>query len=354
VPVTKAVDAAIRAAERAGFEWVEDHNRPGAVGVGRMPMSSVDGMRVSTADAYLPLGATPANLTIQCNALVDTIVVSGGRATGVRLADRSIVHADHVVLCAGVFASPALLLRSGIGNAADLDSLGIPVVSDLPGVGRNLADHPALTVECGFVVAEREQPALHVMATFRSEHRSDTQTPDLMLWIADSADRAGVETAFDIEAVLLRPQSRGCVTLRSRDPSTPPIIDLPQIDRDDDVRRLREAYRRAFAIAADLASSGVCGRPPVEELDQRDFSRHVAAEGYSIPHTVGTCAMGRDPADGAVVDATLAVHGIANLSVVDASVIPDAPSGFTHLPTLMLAEAFADRFHAASVRTPSR
>jgi len=243
-----------------------------------------------------------------------------------------------------VYASPLLLLRSGIGDPTDLGALDIRVVADVPGVGRNLADHPACTVECGSITAERTEPALHVMATFRSDGRSHTESPDLMLWLADPADTVGTDAPFDIDVVLLRPQARGRVSLRSPDPTAAPIIDLPHINGDGDLRRLAEGHRRAVAIANDDALRRLCDGGSVSEIAGPDLRRYFQAEGYSIPHTVGTCAMGLDPGDGAVVDATLAVHGVEGLSVVDASVIPDAPSGFTHLPTIMIAEAFADRF----------
>ena len=118
------------------------------------------------------------------------------------------------------------------------------------------------------------------------------------------------------------------------------MLALFQISEADDLGR----DRRAVAIANDVAVRSVCESRGIGDLSVREFRRRVLSDGYSIPHTVGTCAMGPIPADGAVVDARLAMHGIEALNVVDASVIPDAPSGFTHLPTIMLAEAFADRF----------
>jgi choline dehydrogenase len=343
VPLTHGAEVAATAAERAGFPRIDDHNAPGAVGVGRMPMNSLDGRRTSTADAYLPLGATPASLTIQCDALVESIIVVAGRATGVRLADGSVINVDRVVVCAGVYASPLVLLRSGIGDPAELDGFQIPVVANLPGVGQNLTDHPACTIECGAITAERAEPALHVMATFRSDGRSPNETPDVMLWLADPAAAVGTMTTLDIDIVLLRPQTRGRVRLRSTDPTAAPIIDLPPVNRDEDLHRLGEGYRRAVAIANDPAVRAACDGEPVDEMPPLELRRFIQTEAYSIPHTVGTCAMGPDPVDGAVVDSMLAVHGIEGLSVVDASVIPDAPSGFSHLPTIMIAEAFADR-----------
>jgi choline dehydrogenase len=219
VPLTDVAQSAAAAAERTGFSWIDDHNAPGAVGVGRMPMSSLNGRRTSTADAYLPMTSTPANLTIRCDTLIDSIIFNDSRAPGVVLADGTVVHAERVIVCAGVYGSPLLLLRSGVGDAAELRSREVPVVADLPGVGRNLADHPACSIECGAVTAERAEPALHLMATFRSDGRSETETPDLMLWIADPAEAPGTRTGLDIDIVLLRPLTRGRVRLRSRDPA---------------------------------------------------------------------------------------------------------------------------------------
>jgi choline dehydrogenase len=130
VELTDACTAGLEALEGAGFAPVEDHNEPGAVGAGRMPMSSSDGIRVTTADAYLPEGARP-NLTIRPAAHVAAVALDGSRAIGVRLADGELVEADHVVLCAGTYGSPAILMRSGIGPADHLRSVEVPVLVDL-------------------------------------------------------------------------------------------------------------------------------------------------------------------------------------------------------------------------------
>jgi choline dehydrogenase len=151
--------AALQAFEEAGFPSVEDHNQPCAVGAGRMPMTSQDGRRVTTADAYLPVGATPPSLTIRPDTHVAEVCFEGNRARGVRLLNGDVVEASRVVLCAGVFGSPAILMRSGIGPADHLRSVEVPVRVDLPGVGANLADHPAVSIECGYSGATRTIPS---------------------------------------------------------------------------------------------------------------------------------------------------------------------------------------------------
>lgn len=338
---TDVLAAALRALEAAGFPIIEDHNQPGAVGAGRMPMSTRDGIRVTTASAYLPLGETPANLTIRPDGQVAEVVFDGIRARGVRLLDGSIIQAAWVVLCAGTYSSPPILMRSGIGPAGHLSSLGIPVRVDLPGVGANLADHPALTVDAGYRGPVREAPILHCIATFHSDGRSREETPDLMLWLSDPSLSAEGAPLFEVEVVLLRPRSRGIVRLRSADPVSPPRIMLPDLSDPTDAKRVAEAYRRALEVVNRPELRELCSDPPSPELagEVRDTAR---ANAYSLPHVVGTCSMGRRPEDGAVVDQLGRVYGTERLSVVDASIMPDVPSGFTHIPTIMVAERLSE------------
>jgi choline dehydrogenase len=299
-----------------------------------MPMNSRDGIRVSAADGYLPLGATPPNLTIRGDAQVASIVFEGTTAVGVRLLDGTVVAAELVVICAGVYESPALLMRSGIGPAVQLGPLGIRVLVDLSGVGENLADHPSIDLDCGFSGGPSTDPALHAIATFHSSGRSTRLPPDLMFWLSDPE---GDPAEVWISIVLLKPESRGNVRLRSASPTDQPLITLPSLTTTFDLERLTEGYGRAVEIASDLALRRLFAptTPP-------DIQAHIRAELFSVPHVVGTCAMGPDPADGAVVDRDCRVHGTERLHVVDASVMPDVPSGFTHMPTLMIAERIAD------------
>jgi choline dehydrogenase len=329
--------AAVQALADDGFAPVPDHNRPGAVGVGRMPMNLRDGRRVTTVDAYLPIAATPPNLTIRAEAEVDRVLFDDqGDARGVRLSDGTAVEAGWVVLCAGTFGSPAILLRSGVGPARHLREQEIEVVADLPGVGANLVDHPDIGLELGDAASGGAAP-LHSIATFHSAGRPTSDTPDLMLWFSDPSDD---DPSFFIEIVLLRPRSRGSVRLRSRVPTDPPLIELPNLSQPTDVERLAEGYRRALQAANHPAVQRLCdGEPPAEP---EDLNTLIRREVVSLPHAVGTCAMGSRPDGGAVVDAAGLVHGVERLSVVDASIMPDVPSGFTHIPTIMLAERLAD------------
>jgi choline dehydrogenase len=339
--------AALEALVAAGFPLVDDHNRPGAVGAGRMPMNSRDGVRVTTAGAYLPAGKTPPNLTIQADTQVDRVVLERVQACAVRLCDGTVIEAGWVVLCAGTYGSPPILMRSGIGSAEHLRGLDVPVVVDLPGVGENLADHPSVWVESGYSGIGRSAPVLQSIATFHSARRSTEDTPDLMFWLCDPVGSAGAPASFDIDIVLLRPDARGRVRLRSRDPVESPSIELPALSQRD-VERLIEAYRRAVEVANRPEVRRLCSGPAPAEPSSSQLETYVRTEAYSLPHVVGTCAMGLRPEDGAVVDPSGRVHGTDRLSVVDASIMPDVPSGFTHIPTIMIAERLSEQL--ASLR----
>jgi choline dehydrogenase len=341
VEFTDVTAAAMRGLETAGFPAVEDHNRPGAVGSGRMPMNTRNGVRVTTADGYLPADYSPENLRVRGQAEVAEVVFKGNRAKGVRLLDGSIVDADCVVLCAGTYGSPPILMRSGIGPADHLRHVGVDVRVDLPGVGANLADHPGVDIESAFQGSGRARPVLHCIATFRSSGRSSTDTPDVMLWTADPGVMPDGSMTFEIEVVLLRPLSRGTVRLRSANPADAPRIELPSVKDASDVQRLAEGYELAMEVAhrPEMKRLGAAA-PPRARGDE--VIEWIRANCYSVPHVVGTCAMGPRAESGAVVDASGRVHGTERLYVIDASIMPDVPSGFTHIPTVMIAEKLSE------------
>ena len=338
--------AALEAFAGLGFPPVDDHNLPSAVGAGPIPMSSRGGARVTSADAYLAADRRPANLTIQTNAPVATVVVDRGRAIGVRLLDGSARYGGWIVLAAGTYGSPPILMRSGIGPAEHLREVGVEVRLDLPGVGANLADHPGVDLDSGWRGAAKAGPILHSIATFRSSKAPPDSAPDLMFWVSDPA---GDEPGFWFDPVLLKPDSRGSVRLRSADPSATPLIALPGIQHSRDLERLGEAYRIGLQLAnrpevRRLATEA----PPAEPHSADELRTRLLENAYSNPHVVGTCRMGPAPQDGDVVDAMGRVHGVDRLSVIDASVIPEPPSGFPHLITMMLAEHLSEKLRDVS------
>jgi choline dehydrogenase len=333
--------AALEALAALGFAHVEDHNAPDAVGVGRMPFSSRGGERVTAIDAFLPERSELPELTIRPDTPVARLIVEGRRATGVRLVDGRSITAGWVVLAAGTYGSPAILLRSGIGPADDLTELGVDVVVDLPGVGANLADHPSFGLDSGWQGTASSGPVLHSIATFHSSSARSNGAPDLLVWVADPE---GQEATFDFQILLMKSESRGSVRLRSVDPSEPPRIALPGLTSEGDVARMAEAYELGLELAHRPEVRRHVDRPgPVDPGSLAKRSRAAVDAYYSVPHTVGTCRMGPSPRDGDVVDALGRVHGLDHLSVIDASIIPEATAGFPHLVTIMVADLLAER-----------
>lgn len=225
LPRSTVHEAALRAFADIGFPPVVDHNAPDAVGVGPMPMSTRGGNRVTTLDAWLPLEGRPASLRIHSGSVVDRVKIDGRRAAGVRLADGALLHADRVIVAAGTYASPAILLRSGVGPADHLGDVAVQPRVDLPGVGNNLADHPGVDLDSGWrgTAVTPGEPVLHSIATFRSSTQPASAPPDMMFWVTDPS---GSEAAFSLDPILLKPESRGRVRLRSSDPGVQPRIEL--------------------------------------------------------------------------------------------------------------------------------
>ena len=345
IPVTRypaveatEFDGAVQMALQAcGFDPEPDLNRPGAVGFGRMPMNSVAGRRVITVDL---LDTPYPNLEVRGNSIAADVVVQDQRAVAVRLADGSVIEAGAVVLAAGVYGSPCLLMRSGIGEADLLSHLGLEVQADLPGVGRNLSDHPAVSLDSGYRGVQRPGPVLHTLATFASTRAAaDDAGPDLALW---ASDPEGDPAEGWLDVMLWRPEGRGRVQIASTDPAEPPQIWLPE-PTDEDVLVLCQGVRRALDVLASSPVQAVCGPSPAPVPTQPGPLRAwTRANSYSLPHTVGTCAMGASQDRGAVVNGAGQVHGIDRLYVADASILPGPPTGFPHLVTLMMASRIAD------------
>ena len=337
---TPILTAAAEAFAAAGIPPVDDFNAPGAVGFGRVPMSSRDAVRATSATTYL--SRRPANLDLRHEAPVDRIVIRDGRAVAVRLVDGTELAANEIALCSGTYGSPSILQRSGIGPADFLAGLGIDVVADLPGVGANLADHPGADLDSGFRGPGRTDPILHTIATLRTSGTPLTAPPDLMFWAQDpGAD----DPAVYFDPILLKPRSRGSVRIRTADPADAPEIRLPGITDPSDLERLVEGYALGLEMANHPSVRALCAEAAPPSPSSPDAARaQVLENAYSIPHVVGTCAMGPDPTAGAVVDSHGRVHGIDGLHVVDASIMPGPPSGFPHIITIMAAEHIASRW----------
>jgi choline dehydrogenase-like flavoprotein len=254
--------ACLAGVRHLGFDEVGDHNHPAATGFGVWPMNQRDRVRISTATAYLQPARHRLNLTIRPQCLVHRVLIEHGRAVGVEVECAGVVQrvrAGRVTLSAGAIASPALLLRSGIGPAADLAALGITPVLDLPGVGANLLDHPKAVVPLlpkpG--VCDPGYPQAQVVlrtTTPGSEEFNDLQIYPVNYLPVATLDPAlaasiGVPMTLGLMASVQQPRSRGRLTLTSADPQVPPRIALNYLAESTDPRGLMAGLRLCWELA---------------------------------------------------------------------------------------------------------
>lgn len=342
--------AFIDAAVASGHQYVDDHNRPGAVGAGPAPRNVREGMRMSTAVTYLAQARSRPNLVIRADSVVDRVECSGTRATGIRLADGPIIAADRVVIAGGAYASPMILARSGIGPAAQLVAHGISPVVDLPGVGDNLVDHPLVAIDLPTRPSQNPH-RFQVHLTFRSSRAGRAEPADLMLFVAGpfdvGTDQVASGAVFGLVAGLMTPRSRGWVRLMSNDPTVAPRIHPAHLADDDDLERMVDAVlearrlARSEPLAAEIAGPELSPGPSISSEDRHAVGAWLRSAVLSFHHPIGTCAMGPDPTRGAVTDWRGSVHGVEGLTVADASIMPTIPSANTNVPTIMVAEHIA-------------
>lgn len=339
------------AAEEVGHTGTDDFNGVDQEGAGWHDLSIADGKRQSVATAYLdPATKARDNLVIATDSRAERLVFSGTRCTGVEYRHNGELieaTANHeVVLSAGTIDSPRLLLLSGVGPADELGDLGIDVVHDLPGVGRNLHDHPL----CG-VVYEASQPipageTNHAEVSMLWRSTDGLDGPDMQLMFIHvpfhPPTLEAPENSFTF-GVTTVPESRGSVRLASANPSDAPLIDPNYLGEAADVDRIVHGIGIARDLAASSAFEPWVARevlPGPDVTDEDDLRAFVAKGTGTYYHPVGTCAMGTGP--DSVVGADLRVHGIAGLRVVDASVMPTVVCVNTNAATIMIAEKAAD------------
>ena len=345
--------ASLDAMVSAGIPAVDDLNDLDEdLGAGIAPVNIRDGVRWNAALAYLDPVRDGGHLTVLGDTLVDRINLIDGRATAVdfiREGAVSTIAAGRIVLCAGAYGSPAVLLRSGIGPADDLTGLGIAAQADLPGVGRNLHDHVSVSLKYPGteLLSTRMDAALaggtpafteQSIAKLRSDRCTEAFDLHVFPTTAPAPDRDGRWECV-LGVANMAPKSRGRLTLRDPAPDASPVIDTGYLSdpEDDDlavlmngvdiVRQLAGHRPLADLIGDELAETAALGNPET-----------VRRGSFHYYHPVGTCKMGPASDHLTVVDALGKVHGIDNLYVADASIMPAAPRANTNLPTLMLSE----------------
>lgn len=347
-----AAAAFAAAAHESGHRNEPDKNAQEPPGFGPVPTNTRGPRRVNTGLAYLAAARDRPNLTVRGGCAVRSVVVCRGRALGVVVESagrETLITVGEIVLCAGAFATPHLLHLSGIGPAAELAALGIPVVSDLPAVGAGVSDHPQVVVAW----QPRRPPesprhtwlggVLHVPSGANHD-AGDLEILQSLLPLnaltAGTATAAGGSQAFLVSAQT--PRRGGRLRTVSADPDVPPAIDYDYLATPADRARMREAVRAAAAVVGTAAFSEVSAglvdlAPDVVEHDLR-LDRWIRARLGTAQHTCGTVPMGPSGA----VDAHGRVHGIAGLRVADTSVLPDAPMRGPAATALLLGELAAE------------
>jgi choline dehydrogenase len=364
-------DAFFAAAQQAGYELTSDVNGRRQEGFAKFDRNIYRGRRYSAARAYLHPVLDRANLEVRCRTLVDRVVFEGTRAVGVQAGGETI-RANEVILCGGAINSPQLLQLSGIGNARELEELGIGVVHDLPGVGENLQDHLEVYVQYACTQPVSVQPALkkwkrpfigaqwlflrrgpgatnHFEAGGFVRSNDDVAYPNLMFHFLPLAIRydgtapAG-KHGYQVHVGPMYSDARGSVKITSTDPRVHPALRFNYLSTAQDRREWVEAVRVARRIlnqqAFDRYNGGETSPGPAVETDEQILD-WVGRDAETALHPSCTCRMGTD--DLSVLDpATMRVRGVDGLRVVDASVFPYVPNGNIYAPVMMVAEKAAD------------
>jgi choline dehydrogenase len=346
---------------RAGFPEVGDHNHPESTGVGIIPQNQRNFVRMSAAIGYLAPARHRVNLTIKPHCLVNRVLFDGRHAIGVELESGGVtqrVLGRRITLSAGAVVSPAILMRSGIGPAQDLQALGIEPLVDAP-VGTRLNDHPLAFV---FAlprpgVCDRAQPFIQVMLRYTAPG-SDVFN-DMQLYLGSQFDvlelagpeamaMVGAQVVIGAGASLQRPLSRGRLTLTSRDPHDQPKLDLNYCSdpKGEDLRRLVEGVRLGYGVVTSPELAPFVERVALLTDDavasDEALAQYVQMTVGTTFHPVSTAPMGPEGDANAVVDQRCRVRGVENLRVVDASVMPNIVRCNTNLTCMMIGERVAE------------
>ena len=345
------------AALKAGFPETDDHNAPDSTGVGFIPLNNRDGVRWSTAICYLAPARQRANLTVQGNCFVRRVLFEGTRAVGVQVEAAEGArefHAGEVVLCGGAIGSPHLLMLSGVGPADQLRDVGVPLVHDVPGIGQNLRDHPyapvSLQANREYRVDEtdpRVQVGLYVTA-----EGSDLRN-DIFIVAVSGATAGGFYTTeravirgFDIQCHLYLAVGAGEIRLQSTDPHVQPVLDYNFLAEEFDRKRLRDGIR----LIIDLLEHSDFQKLIEDRIApaDADLASDSALDAWlmgvvrTTHHVSATCKMGPASDPTGVVDQYCSVHGLEDLRVADASIMPNCIRANANVTAMVIGERVAD------------
>jgi choline dehydrogenase-like flavoprotein len=368
--------AYVKAAQQAGFRYNDDFNGERQEGVGFYQTTTANGVRQSAATVFLKPLAGNSDLTLITDAQVGAVTLENGAARGLSYttADGRTVQAsakEEVILAAGALATPKIMMLSGLGPAAHLAALGIPVVRDMPGVGRDLQDHVATPVYAAtklpisLLGQDRGLKALRHGLQYMlfgtglltsnvvesggffdtdGDGRPDIQFHVLPVMIENAVHGSVEQHGMELNPCVLRPKSRGKVELRSRDPNEPIRFTTGFLSEPDDLKLLVAGVKVARKILRQPALQAVVSQElkpgAADELPEQAIVDHIMQTAKTVYHPVGTCRMGMD--EEAVVDPQLRVRGVSRLRICDASIMPRLTSGNTNAPTIMIADRCAE------------
>ncbi len=341
------LDRFAEAALARGHAWVDDHNAPGSIGIGPVPFNMVDGVRQTPADLYLAPALQRENLTLLSGATVDRVVLEAEAATAVEAideeGDRQRFEADQVIVCLGTYATPALLMRSGIGPPDAIAPHGIAVTHPMPAVGRGMQDHPKISYrfEVSTEIPSWPHPWIQALLTATCEVDGEERLFQVMPY---SGTTQGGHRFTDINVQVADARGRtGTVDIQGPDPHLQPVLRMGWLERETD---------RALADGAGHELMALSQTSPFKEVvaswPHQDDEDHALRTVETFHHPVGTCRMGRESDPTAVVDSAGRVFGLTGLSVMDASIIPRVPSANTHLCVIALAERLAADFSSSA------
>ncbi len=367
-------DVFLKAAVAAGYPPNDDFNGPTQEGVGFYQVTQKHGRRCSVATSFLAAARSRPNLTVLTRAQVTRVLIKSSRAVGVEYLKGGRPHtaraSEEVLLSGGAINSPQLLLLSGIGPVAELEAVGVKAIHSLPGVGKNLQDHldictlvrskqpntydfnllqeaavamRYLFTRSGPGATNAAEAGGFVCSPLAKDGRPDVQLHFVPALLDDHGRNRLKGHGYTMHACVLRPSSRGEITLRDNNPVSHPRINPRYLSHPDDWPLMIEAAklsREIFAQAPFAAHKDREIYPGESATSDQDLVRFIRAKAETIYHPVGTCSMG--PGADAVVDWRLKVHGLDGLRVVDASVMPTLLSGNTNAPTIMIAERASD------------
>ena len=380
---TPYAQAFIEAGNALGIPLNQDYNGEKQEGIGRFQFTIKDGARHSAADAFLKPALGRPNLSVMTQTMVSRVILEGTKATGIEVIRKNQTQQIHaskeVILSAGAFASPAILLRSGIGDAEELSRHSITATHELKGVGKNLQDHLFYPVSCTtkqkqginhgaslsgqlggtlkYLFGKKGLFTIGPLEAVAFLNLDDASKPaNFQFHFApihigseygkdpyDIKSYQQAQDGFTILPSLLHPESRGTVTLKDADPASAPVVDPNFLSEKKDLDTLIKGGKMAHEMAQHEAFDPFRDQmvlPPRELKSDEDWAEHIRKSVETIYHPVGTCKMGSD--DMAVVDSGLKVHGIEGLRVIDASIMPTIVSGNTNAPVYMIAEKGAE------------